>query len=1217
MNKDIRVCLEYINQQKQCHNAGMFKLPINQNTLGGLIEDVYTNRRPAGEGVDDRLFQWDPVNEEIKNEIIISASRYKSEFFRPNKQLAVKAARKRKREQGGDDDDDDNEPSLYKKWFMDMNRKAMFGGADSYVEQRSRDRFLVQAMQRPFGLIGSQKHGKHIVEIDIKALGAEGMGSHGGITSGNLLYKSPSDGFDRDGLAAMSPLFGLPQNPGLFRNGQNYLKGEWQLPDAYQGYSEYNNRIIFSRMVEIPNAVVNVLLPFRYSEKLTPIIVNTLTFHDGMLHKLPYETVPRLLTSSSKSETTHLARWGLGAQIEGTLLNTPEGKMIWAMQINQIGVAAHRTILAGAVMALRNPAPQASTVNQQYGIGMKVKEFEIRLAKEAAQIGILQKQYSYPFNELIRQCEEEFRTRNVETSAGQLYCLLPSGVARTVFENNRTYSAYFLTGRPMTEPLDGNDKTSVAHIPPDHIIEINPLKVGISTPNVPLLRSQMTFGEFDVMCSTPPTAGTPGFRTGDCNLFVRDEPRDDYSEAPYAKYFNYNMFFDSNGEHDIAYKSRLVNGHWAGASYDPTREGEAGRFLNAYGAAFFSPCFDYTRFITGNDTSTDADNVDPDAIAPRNQMPQAANNRDVNRPMSVGVPLQQRLAFWRNFIESRRKHRSDLPFLSENMNKRNFETFDLSRQDRSSTESAVHCWAAEVGTVGEFYEYFCGLRNKTRFEQRHGSSDMVPYTERKEDEKDAKFPNVNYRGTGHLLGLKENSNALVDGPQVFEKSQAVWSNLVLNILRLRAADMHEFFSCMPTIQTVTINNNVSNALMPTAGLLKLTGTTAAGRIAPFYDGRLMEDEQVKSCITAILEMKSRHEQVNLGHSVVQVAQPVPPPAPPAKKGKSSAVIESSSSSSVAALEALARNPNGQLPNDHVLGATDIVGTGVLGEAQEIIRILLRAWPILSNDFFRQCQDFHIPIGMDILMLRPFITFEGDDAIIVANEGVGTTHLGHSNAMLGWNTVVKQAVLAFSVHFQSIVYANDQVIVKPCVTITAYKGGSDLTAFLPNRETASRLRTSNFNESIIPVLLSPGENVDRQFLDVNGKYNRNFVNIDPQFDSRSDHSLHYSTALMVSSFYGFDKERDDVSTNPYINPIMILSSRRNTICARGESISCSVSNSNLQWIVGTNRFKSCSPRAGLTYKGVSNVIAMGRLLKQSGFDQMVQKFLNYGHMNPLG
>ena len=854
--------------------------------------------------------------------------------------------------------------------------------------------------------------------------------------------------------------------------------------------------------------------------------------------------------------------------MEGTMARTPEGKLVWAYQLKQLKEATHRTFGAGAVIALENAQPRHQSIQRRYNISDSMTTCFQKFDQQASEIGILQKpDIAFPFNDLILSAETEFGIRDVTTTASQMYVLLSKGMPNTIYQNARNAGLpYMQTGRKLMEPVDGQVVGPLGHVPPDHLIEIAPLNVGTNTGTVPLLKSQITVGEFDVLRSNPPTAGSVYFRTDHCNSFIRDEMGDNFNEMFYANAWNNCFFFNQRPAHDV---SEVTDpGHPPFAS-SLVRSDAPGRFLNAYGAVFFSPCFDYGRFQYGAVSRSVNDDHEIDGLQIATGYGMASvNDPSADPTASIGSnpSLKHKLRLWEAWMA---KRQMEATFLKNAIGSK-FTTWELIRG--MSDKSPVHILPAEVGTVGEFYEFHAGIRHKTKFEHRVGTQSMRKFNNRPagNDVDSSRKDETTQRGCADEMGVLANDPRMRTGNQNYSNSLDVWNRMVMSIARLRKTELEEFFKFMPTIDSVKSTDLTE--LQPKAGTLEFGETT------PTYDGRLLLQKDKERCINQIVSGNSaaaaRDAVAVVQGASFDAAIPVDHVDHKADADKEMKDVNRNREPVVPAPSAFSNRQ----PTDY---------------CQELVRILLRAWPILTNDFFRMCHRFDVPIGMDILVARPFITLEGEDMVIIAGANVGTTWVGFPNASLAYNGVIKQATLTFSVHHATIVDEPDKVLVKHCVAITGYKGGGSMQFFRPSRETAAELASGKFKASAFSLPLSPGETmIGKTWIDIRGRFSNVIVR------SQEQDAPHYSTAELANAFYQFPVDR---APSPWFNQAGSMSGRHNTICSEGQSYLSTCSSGlrgEVQWTINEGVVEHKGARAGLVMKGARKITDRGVLLKKS-------------------
>jgi hypothetical protein len=380
----------------------------------------------------------------------------------------------------------------------------------------------------------------------------------------------------------------------------------------------------------------------------------------------------------------------------------------------------------------------------------------------------------------------------------------------------------------------------------------------------------MYIGEFDVMTANPPSISLPYFETAHCNVQMKNDPADSVATNSYVDSFNANFLF------------QLRDNQSPNDRTDPNKP-DTGRLISAQGFVYFTPGFNYARFLTP-------------VIAPTNAFAAAVApvSAPANQPNMQSSPsTEQKVKLAENWLKQMRNcwECNDVGFLESAASERNAETLAGALIHAASLEqrhdmSKVHSFFSEVGTVGEFYEFYAGVRDKTPLEQ---SGQTIAST------------------TPH-----QNTTT------VHADSERVWDSIVMAFARLPHARLREFFKSMPALDELTFPDPGTNPYRPRTDL-SLERT------------RLLTRAQINMLLNRVAIARGEPQTVLIGAH--------PPQAIDDADEKTAADMMD-------------------------IGAPDGVDPQV---TQESIKRLLRAWPIISMDYFLNCERFNIPIGTSALL----------------------------------------------------------------------------------------------------------------------------------------------------------------------------------------------------------------------------------------------------------
>lgn len=170
---------------------------------------------------------------------------------------------------------------------------------------------------------------------------------------------------------------------------------KYDLPETFYGLTGANgivSRAIIKLITIEQQWPVREVLPWKQHEGSLAVGWDEFHFNDHSLTETPHEVPPRLLTSEKIGHQEAMKRFGLAMLLEHDFMKTPEGRLQYKMNMQQIANAVLNTCIHGAMIALvtskYNPKNLAMTMYNQKFTMRDFKEF---LSTQKEFFGVLQK----------------------------------------------------------------------------------------------------------------------------------------------------------------------------------------------------------------------------------------------------------------------------------------------------------------------------------------------------------------------------------------------------------------------------------------------------------------------------------------------------------------------------------------------------------------------------------------------------------------------------------------------------------------------------------------------------------------------------------------------------------------------------------------------------------------------------------------------------------
>jgi hypothetical protein len=120
---------------------------------------------------------------------------------------------------------------------------------------------------------------------------------------------------------------------------QKYKRhGRWHIPDILKGRNEYLTERVDGLITDATNSPFTTsILPYKYMENPDGKIKwNVWSFDEGMATRVPYESAARTLTQTKRSYAGYTVRQGMAIKLEHNFMMTPEGRLNFQRQLNQM-----------------------------------------------------------------------------------------------------------------------------------------------------------------------------------------------------------------------------------------------------------------------------------------------------------------------------------------------------------------------------------------------------------------------------------------------------------------------------------------------------------------------------------------------------------------------------------------------------------------------------------------------------------------------------------------------------------------------------------------------------------------------------------------------------------------------------------------------------------------------------------------------------------------
>lgn len=144
--------------------------------------------------------------------------------------------------------------------------------------------------------------------------------------------------------------FGAPSAPWKTTSYDEYDRGVYNLPDAYQGKNETISQTIDELIYSDETYYTSILLPFNFTNNIS-IVWDKWEFNEHFTGIVPEQGVSRLVSSKRSTYSESFYRRGLAAMFEHGFMTTPEGRANYFLTLAQIARAVQETLNFGVIYA--------------------------------------------------------------------------------------------------------------------------------------------------------------------------------------------------------------------------------------------------------------------------------------------------------------------------------------------------------------------------------------------------------------------------------------------------------------------------------------------------------------------------------------------------------------------------------------------------------------------------------------------------------------------------------------------------------------------------------------------------------------------------------------------------------------------------------------------------------------------------------------------------
>ncbi len=132
----------------------------------------------------------------------------------------------------------------------------------------------------------------------------------------------------------------------------SYPREVYNLPEGLKGNNYFISRLLISQISKADQVWIREVLPWFKWEGGNEIKWDVWKFHDHLLNRTPEQSVSRMLTSNRDQKNATITRYGIAFMAEHGFMMTPQGRIAYAMNMQQIVNATVETLCLGVMEAI-------------------------------------------------------------------------------------------------------------------------------------------------------------------------------------------------------------------------------------------------------------------------------------------------------------------------------------------------------------------------------------------------------------------------------------------------------------------------------------------------------------------------------------------------------------------------------------------------------------------------------------------------------------------------------------------------------------------------------------------------------------------------------------------------------------------------------------------------------------------------------------------------
>jgi len=153
-----------------------------------------------------------------------------------------------------------------------------------------------------------------------------------------------------------------------FDNQRHKRHQRWHLPDVLKGPNDFLTDRVDGLITDATNSpFTRNILPYVYmANPDAKFKWNIYSFDEGLANRVPYESAARVLTQSKRSQSGYIIRQGLAIQMEHNFMMSPEGRVNFQRQLQQLVGSIQLTNDLDVHMALLRAPSYEKDLREKY-----------------------------------------------------------------------------------------------------------------------------------------------------------------------------------------------------------------------------------------------------------------------------------------------------------------------------------------------------------------------------------------------------------------------------------------------------------------------------------------------------------------------------------------------------------------------------------------------------------------------------------------------------------------------------------------------------------------------------------------------------------------------------------------------------------------------------------------------------------------------------------